>query len=133
MRHARAQDTAKVLAISRIMVAWQPVGIAAGVFDMCARYVAERRQFNSPLGAFQLVQERLARMLGNIQAMFLLAWRLSVLHEQARMRSKACIQPLWGFLLSPGCSLVGVSAATDRTWLAARLLLQTHSACPVPG
>ncbi len=33
------QDTNKVLAISRIMVAWQPVGIACGVFDMCKRYV----------------------------------------------------------------------------------------------
>ena len=73
-----------MLAISRIMVAWQPVGIAAGVFDMCARYVGERQQFKSPLGAFQLVQERLARMLGNVQAMFLMAWRLSKLHEQVR-------------------------------------------------
>lgn len=35
------QDTNKVLAISRIMVAWQPVGIACGVFDMCKRYVGE--------------------------------------------------------------------------------------------
>lgn len=73
-----------MLAISRIMVAWQPVGLAMGVFDMCARYVRERRQFGAPLGAFQLVQERLARMQGDVQAMFLMAWRLSVLHEQAR-------------------------------------------------
>lgn len=50
------QDTNKVLAISRIMVAWQPVGICAGVFDMCVRYVDEREQFGAPLGAFQLVQ-----------------------------------------------------------------------------
>ena len=73
-----------MLAISRIMVAWQPVGLAMGVYDMCARYVRERRQFGAPLGAFQLVQERLARMQGDVQAMFLMAWRLSVLHEQAR-------------------------------------------------
>ena len=76
------QDTAKVLAISRIMVAWQPVGIAAGVFDMCVRYTGERQQFGAALGAFQLVQERLARMLGNVQAMFLMCWRLSKLYEQ---------------------------------------------------
>ena len=79
-----------MLAISRIMVAWQPVGLAMGVYDMCARYVRERRQFGAPLGAFQLVQERLARMLGDVQAMFLMAWRLSVLHEQAR-RVARCV------------------------------------------
>ena len=28
----------QVLAISRIMVAWQPIGISMGVFDMCHRY-----------------------------------------------------------------------------------------------
>ena len=78
------QDTNKVLAISRIMVAWQPVGICCGVFDMCTRYVGEREQFGTPLGSFQLVQEKLARMLGNIQAMFLMCWRLSKLYEEVR-------------------------------------------------
>lgn len=28
----------QVLAVSRVMVAWQPIGIAMGVFDMCHRY-----------------------------------------------------------------------------------------------
>lgn len=72
------------------MVAWQPVGLAMGVYDMCARYVRERRQFGAPLGAFQLVQERLSRMQGDVQAMFLMAWRLSVLHEQARPPFVCC-------------------------------------------
>ena len=80
-----------MLAISRIMVAWQPVGLAMGVYDMCARYVRERRQFGAPLGAFQLVQERLARMQGDVQAMFLMAWRLSVLQEQARSPRVCCL------------------------------------------
>ncbi|CAL5230083.1 g13540 [Coccomyxa viridis] len=79
------KDTNKVLAISRIMVAWQPVGICAGVFDMCARYVGEREQFGAPLGSFQLVQEKLTRMLGNIQGMFLMCWRLSKLYEEGKM------------------------------------------------
>ena len=78
-------DTNKVLAISRIMVAWQPVGIAMGVYDMCVRYLGERTQFGAPLAAFQTSQEKLARMLGNIQAMTLLAWRLSTLHQAGRM------------------------------------------------
>ena len=57
----------QVLAISRIMVAWQPVGIAAGVYDMCVRYTLQRKQFSKPLAAFQIQQERLARMAGSIQ------------------------------------------------------------------
>ena len=64
-----------VLAISHIMVAWQPVGLAMGVYDMCARYVRERRQFGAPLGAFQLVQERLARMQGTYDVNVLVAGR----------------------------------------------------------
>ncbi len=78
-------DTNKVLAISRIMVAWQPVGIAAGVYDMALRYVGERTQFGAPLAAFQATQEKLARMLGSIQAMALMAWRLSKLYEAGVM------------------------------------------------
>ncbi|KAG1681170.1 hypothetical protein FOA52_015613 [Chlamydomonas sp. UWO 241] len=33
------KDCNKVLAISRVMVAWQPVGACMGVYDMCARYI----------------------------------------------------------------------------------------------
>ncbi|XP_072979879.1 acyl-coenzyme A oxidase 4, peroxisomal-like [Typha angustifolia] len=79
------QDTSKVLAVSRIMVAWQPIGISMGVFDICHRYLKERKQFGAPLAAFQLNQEKLARMLGNIQAMILVGWRLCKLYESGKM------------------------------------------------
>lgn len=79
------QDTNKVLAVSRVMVAWQPIGIAMGVFDMCHRYLKERKQFGAPLAAFQLNQEKLVRMLGNIQAMLLVGWRLCKLYESGKM------------------------------------------------
>ncbi|XWS55521.1 hypothetical protein CRYUN_Cryun09bG0007200 [Craigia yunnanensis] len=32
------EDTSRVLAVSRVMVAWQPIGISMGVYDMCLRY-----------------------------------------------------------------------------------------------
>eukprot|EP00892_Ulva_mutabilis_P008528 jgi/Ulvmu1/6047/UM027_0024.1 len=79
------QDTNKVLGISRVMVAWQPVGIATGVYDMCVRYVAERKQFGRPLAAFQLQQERLSRIAGSLHAMWLSAWRVSELLEAGTM------------------------------------------------
>ncbi|KAL5704557.1 acyl-CoA oxidase [Ranunculus cassubicifolius] len=79
------QDTSEVLALSRVMVAVQPIGITMGVYDMCLRYLKERKQFGAPLASFQIVQEKLAHMLGNIQAMFLLGWRLCKLYESGKM------------------------------------------------
>ena len=37
--------------------------------------------------AFQLNQEKLVRMLGNIEAMVLVGWRLSKLYESGKMAS----------------------------------------------
>ena len=67
------------------MVAWQPVGIVMGVYDMCHRYLLERRQFGAPLAALQINQEKLVRMLGNVQAMFLMGYRLCQLYEKGTM------------------------------------------------
>ena len=47
----------------------------------------ERKQFGAPLTAFQLNQEKLIRMLGNIQAMSALGWRLCKLHDTGKMTS----------------------------------------------
>ncbi|GMH30029.1 hypothetical protein Nepgr_031872 [Nepenthes gracilis] len=79
------QDTNKVLAVSRVMVAWQPIGISMGVYDMCHRYLKQREQFGVPLAAFQVNQQKLVQMLSNIQAMFLLGWRLCKLYENGKM------------------------------------------------
>uniref|UniRef100_A0A7R9VKM5 Uncharacterized protein n=1 Tax=Chlamydomonas euryale TaxID=1486919 RepID=A0A7R9VKM5_9CHLO len=90
------KDTNKVLAISRIMVAWQPVGACMGVYDMTARYIQERQQFGAPLAAFQLVQERMARMLGTVQAMFLMAHRLTRLYEEGKVtHEQASLVKAW--------------------------------------
>ena len=85
-------DTNKVLAMSRIMVAWQPVGLAFGCYDAAKRYVLEREQFGTPLASFQLIQEKLQRMLSTATAMWLMAWRVTklaeageVTHEQASL------------------------------------------------
>ncbi|RXH81857.1 hypothetical protein DVH24_036198 [Malus domestica] len=75
----------KVLAVSRVMVAWQPIGLCMGVYDMCHRYLKERKQFGAPLAAFQINQEKLVPMLGNVQAMVLIGWRLWKLYEAGKM------------------------------------------------
>ncbi|KAK7256903.1 hypothetical protein RIF29_30477 [Crotalaria pallida] len=79
------QDTNKVLALSRVMVAWQPIGASMGIYDMCHRYLKERKQFRVPLAAFQINQQKLVKMLGNVQAMILVGWRLCKLYESGKM------------------------------------------------
>lgn len=45
----------------------------------------ERKQFGAPLTAFQINQEKLVRMLGNIQAMLLVGWRIGKLYDSEQM------------------------------------------------
>lgn len=93
------KDTNKVLALSRIMVSWLPIGMAMGAYDMAARYLTERSQFGTPLASFQLMQEKLARMLGNVQAMFLMGWRLAKLAEAGTMsHEQASLVKAWNTL-----------------------------------
>ncbi|KAJ4704419.1 Acyl-coenzyme A oxidase 4, peroxisomal [Melia azedarach] len=45
------QDTNIPLSVSRVMVAWQTIGISMGVYDMCHRYVMERETIWSTVGS----------------------------------------------------------------------------------
>jgi glutaryl-CoA dehydrogenase len=76
------RDVAAMLRAMRSDVAWIAAGIQAGAFEAALRYVTGRTQFGRPLGSFQLVQEKLARMLGNITASLSLVVRLT--EQQAR-------------------------------------------------
>jgi glutaryl-CoA dehydrogenase len=74
-------DTAGVLTMSRIAVAWEATGCARGAYEIALRYAKERQQFGRPIAKFQLVQDLLARMLGNIVASQCMALRLTQLAE----------------------------------------------------
>jgi acyl-CoA oxidase len=52
---------------------------------MIQRYLKERKQFGAPLAAFQINQQKLVHMLGNVQAMVLVGWRLCKLYEKGTM------------------------------------------------
>jgi glutaryl-CoA dehydrogenase len=73
------RDTAEVLRMTRAGVAWMAVGCARGAYEHALAYALEREQFGRPIGAFQLVQDLLVRMLGNITASATLCARLSQL------------------------------------------------------
>jgi glutaryl-CoA dehydrogenase len=76
------KDVAAMLRAMRSDVAWIATGIQAGAFEAALGYVTERRQFGRPLGSFQLVQEKLARMLGNVTSSLSLVVRLT--EQQAK-------------------------------------------------
>lgn len=71
------RDVAAMLRAMRSDVAWIATGIQAGAFEAALLYVKEREQFGRPLGSFQLVQEKLARMLGNLTSSLSLVVRLT--------------------------------------------------------
>jgi glutaryl-CoA dehydrogenase len=76
------RDVARVLRAMRSDVAWIAAGLQAGALDATVRYVRERHQFERPIGGFQLVQEKLARMLGNTVASLALVVQLSARQDQ---------------------------------------------------
>ena len=79
------RDTAAVLRMTRASVAWQAVGCAMGAYELALAYAKQRHQFGRPIARFQLVQDLLVRMLGNVTAAQCMALRLSQLQAAGRM------------------------------------------------
>jgi glutaryl-CoA dehydrogenase len=79
------KDTAKVLRMTRAGVAWFAVGCARGAYEHALRYATQRIQFGRPIAGFQLVQDLLVRMLGNVTATQALMLRLGQLQNQGLM------------------------------------------------
>jgi glutaryl-CoA dehydrogenase len=79
------RDTAKVLRMTRAGVAWFAVGCGRGAYEHALRYATQRTQFGRPIAAFQLIQDLLVRMLGNVTATECLMLRLGQLQSQGLM------------------------------------------------
>jgi alkylation response protein AidB-like acyl-CoA dehydrogenase len=62
------RDAAHVLRGTRHLSAWEITGTQMGAYENALKYAQERLQFGKPIGSFQLIQELLAKMLGNIVA-----------------------------------------------------------------
>jgi len=79
------KDAGMVLAGTRNTVAWGALGHATAAYDAAAAYCAQRVQFGKPLAAFQIVQQRLVRMLAELCGMQLYCLRLGRLMEEGRL------------------------------------------------
>jgi glutaryl-CoA dehydrogenase len=82
------KDTAKVLRMTRTGVAWFAVGCQMGAYEHALRYATERLQFGKPIGGFQLVQDLLVRMLGNVTATQAMMLRLAQLQDEGLMKDE---------------------------------------------
>jgi glutaryl-CoA dehydrogenase len=82
------KDTALVLRQTRAAVAWESVGCATGAYEHALRYAQKRLQFGRPIGSFQLVQDLLSRMLGNITSTQAMCLCLSQLQDEGLLRDE---------------------------------------------
>jgi glutaryl-CoA dehydrogenase len=82
---ASFRDTARVLRMTRGFVAWEAVGCAMGAYENALAYAQTREQFGKPIASFQLVQDLLVKMIGNITASQCLVVRLSQLQDEGKL------------------------------------------------
>jgi isovaleryl-CoA dehydrogenase len=57
----------KSLDVERAVAGAINIGIAQACFEICMKYIKERKQFGKPLAKFQLIQEKVARMYRDIE------------------------------------------------------------------
>lgn len=79
------RTTADVLRMTRAGVAWQGVGAAMGSYEKALAYTQTREQFGRAIGNFQLVQNHLVHMLGDVTAMQHMCLRLSHMQDEGTM------------------------------------------------
>jgi glutaryl-CoA dehydrogenase len=79
------RDVSAVLDRTRYTVAWRALGLATAAYELALAHALRREQFGQPIAGYQLVQDKLARMLAEITAMQLMCWRLSTLADAGRM------------------------------------------------
>jgi glutaryl-CoA dehydrogenase len=76
------RDVARQLGMARGAVAWAMTGVAMGAYERTLEYANKRIQFGRPITGFQLVQNGLVQMLGNVTAMQTLCMRMSQLYAR---------------------------------------------------
>ena len=81
----RFKDAGRVLAATRSAVAWGALGHAVAAYEIALRYSRKRVQFGKPLASFQMVQDKLVKMLAEVTAMQLFCLRIGQLQQAGTM------------------------------------------------
>ena len=77
-----------VLDSGRIGIAAQAVGIARAAYDASVMYAKERHAFGSPIGSFQMIQQKIADMKCRLDASRLLTLRAAWNKQRAKARGE---------------------------------------------
>lgn len=98
-----------------LSVAGQLLGLAQRMLDLSVDYVAQRRQFGKPLGAFQAVKHQLADVAGKIEFAKPVLYRAAASLERGDPRAALHVSQ-------------AKLACGEASWLAARHGIQVHGA-----
>jgi glutaryl-CoA dehydrogenase len=79
------KDAGRVLVETRSSCAWMALGHAVAGYDAALVYAKRRRQFGRPLCSFQIVQDRLVKMLADVTAMQLYCVQTARLASEGRL------------------------------------------------
>jgi glutaryl-CoA dehydrogenase len=79
------RDAGRVLVTTRATCAWGALGHAVAAYDAALTYSKQRVQFGKPLCSFQIVQDRLVKMLAEVTGMQLYCMQLARLEEVGRL------------------------------------------------
>jgi glutaryl-CoA dehydrogenase len=79
------KDAGRVLVGTRGTCAWGALGHAVAAYDTALTYCKQREQFGKPLVSFQLVQDRLVKMLAEVTGMQLYCMQIARLEESGRL------------------------------------------------
>jgi glutaryl-CoA dehydrogenase len=79
------KDAGRVLTATRSSIAWAALGHAVAAYDAALTYARQRTQFGRPLCSFQIVQDRLVKMLAEVTAMQLYCMQLARLASAGRL------------------------------------------------
>lgn len=76
----------KCLTQARYGIAWGAIGAAMACYNEALNYAKSRIQFDKPIAAYQLVQQKLVYMVTEITKAQLLALQMAKLHEVNKMK-----------------------------------------------
>ena len=102
----------QLLMQSRAWVGWQAVGAMMATLDICTAYATQRQQFGKPLAAFQLIQQPLAEIAGNLSACLSMMCEIARKQERAELRMEDA-----AMVKSTATRLARDSAALGRAML----------------
>ena len=70
---------------SRYFVIFITYGVCMGVYRNAIAYASTREQFGQPISAFQLVQEKLVKIMANVQAISMVCWRVADMQSKGEL------------------------------------------------